>query len=343
MPLRALLLAIVVAESSLAASVVLRVDSYPSGAAVSVGGEVLGVTPFAQTVEVGDEAARTITVTLRMEAYNDAERSAAFVPGGEVDLGRVVLISPYPLPPGARPVAGQQKAVMDPGYAVETTDGAVMVWVPPGEYHAGYPTDYPDRRAQDVNPYRLVRLDGYWIDRDEVTNARYKAFIDATGHDPPPNWTGTDYPIGRAAYPVTHVTVDDAYAYARWARKRLPTEEQWEKAARGADDVRLFPWGDDYRTGLANVGRLVGEPRPVGSYEDDVSPYGVRDMAGNVRELVLGEWKGQPQRILVRGGGFGSTEASENPAFAMIPWRGYIEPDAYARYLHLVGFRCVVH
>lgn len=320
----------------------LEVDSVPAGALVRLDGEDLGVTPLAVDVDLQGETRRRAVLSLSMEAYSEATREVELTEGETTTVPVVRLVTPHPLPVGAVPLPDQGVSVMEAGYAVSTPDGAVMVWVPGGPFESGYPADYPDRRAQDMNPHRVVDLPGFWIDIHEVTNRQYARFVTETARPAPSHWGGDSPPADLENYPVTHVTLSDADAYARWARKRLPTEDQWEKAARGDKDARLFPWGNDFRRGDANHGTLIGEPRPVMSYERDRSPYGVFDMAGNVREWVLGTWVGHPERLILRGGSFGATEASDNPEFAMIPFRGYVEPDVVPRYMHLVGFRCVV-
>ena len=107
------------------------------------------------------------------------------------------------------------------------------------------------RGEENEQPEHTVDLDAYSIDQREVTNAEYKSFLDATGHPAPRYWSrwpwGTEshYPPGRAMHPVVGVSGEDANTYAQWAGKRLPTEAEWEKAARGTDG-RLFPWGASF-------------------------------------------------------------------------------------------------
>ena len=169
-----------------------------------------------------------------------------------------------------------------------------MVYIPPGEFLMG--SNQMDTQGlgkefglrsgrfyQDERPMRKLYLKGFYIDRYEVTNARYKKFIDATGLPPPRNWNGRTYPTGRADHPVNNVTWFDAQAYCKWAGKRLPTEEEWEKAARGPNGW-TYPWGDEYDEKKANL--TTGDTAPVGSYPEDRSYYGVYDMAGNVMEWV---------------------------------------------------------
>ncbi len=154
-----------------------------------------------------------------------------------------------------------------------------MVRVPAGPFKMGY-----DFRIPDERPMHTVTLPAYWIDRYEVTNARYQKFVDATAHPPPRHWQGNQPPPGKANHPVVYVSWHDADAYCRWAGRRLPTEEEWEKAARGADG-RLFPWGDKFDSAKANTPQAKhGGTMPVGSLPKGRSPYGLYDMAGNVYE-----------------------------------------------------------
>jgi formylglycine-generating enzyme required for sulfatase activity len=148
-------------------------------------------------------------------------------------------------------------------------------------------------------PAHKVDLRPFYIDRTEVTNSAYKKFMDATGHKPPSNWSGSMFPEGQADAPVTGVSWQDAADYAAWAGKRLPTEDEWEAAARGLDG-RIYPWGNSWRTSLANIGqkpdKLTADQYPagvksVGRYPDGASPVGAVDMIGNAWEWVADEIK----------------------------------------------------
>jgi formylglycine-generating enzyme required for sulfatase activity len=162
---------------------------------------------------------------------------------------------------------------MEPAEVATWKDGKEMVYIPPGEFLMG-----DDKTSTHV--------DGYYIDRYPVTNADYARFCEETGHDKPPPWynTGT-YPEGKGDHPVVQVVWSDAVAYAEWAGKRLPSQAEWEKAARGTDG-REWPWGNEFDKTKCNTYETdVGTTTPVGKYSPDGdSPYGVGDMAGNVYE-----------------------------------------------------------
>ena len=204
---------------------------------------------------------------------------------------------------------------------VNPVDGAVLVYVPEGEFLMG---SEDDDAWNDEKPQHLVYLDAFWLYQHPVTNAQFAAFVDASGQQTTAeeigwnwvwdgsNWVQTDGAYwgapegpdssvaGREDHPVVQVSWSDATAYCQWAGGRLPTEAEWEKAARGTDE-RRFPWGDDPVTGdranfcdvncpmdWADKSQDDGyeQTSPVGSYPAGASPYGALDMAGNVWEWV---------------------------------------------------------
>jgi len=122
-----------------------------------------------------------------------------------------------------------------------------MVLVPAGEFGMGSNTG-----PADEHPLHQVYLDAFRIDCFEVTNTQYSQFIIATGRTPPPYWSEQGYPSGQADFPVVGMSWYDASAYCGWAGKRLPTEAEWEKAARGVDG-RLYPWGNAWDPSRANL------------------------------------------------------------------------------------------
>ncbi|MBM3238589.1 uridine kinase [Candidatus Poribacteria bacterium] len=135
----------------------------------------------------------------------------------------------------------------------------------------------------DERPRHIVNLSSFYIDKYPVTNEQYAKFIRETGYKKPETWDIRRY--NQSKQPVVGISWHDAEAYCQWAGKRLLTEAEWEKAARGVN-ARLFPWGDNNPEGRANYGGREGGPTIVGKFPDGSSPYGVMDMAGNVWEWV---------------------------------------------------------
>lgn len=143
-------------------------------------------------------------------------------------------------------------------------------------------------------PAHSVSVKPFYIDVHEVTCAQYAKFVAAEKHAPPPTWPGGVYNPANALLPVTGVSWDDAQAYARWAGGRLPTEEEWEFAARG-NDGRLYPWGDAWQPNAANAAQTsAGRMVPVGSYSGGASPSGALDMVGNAWEWTASSLKAYP-------------------------------------------------
>ena len=154
-----------------------------------------------------------------------------------------------------------------------------MVYVPGGEIIFG-----SDDGAEDESPQQTLMVDAFNIDIHPVTCTEYEAFVDATGHRAPRNWKDGQIPMGKENHPVVWVTWEDATAYAAWAGKRLPTEVEWEKAARGTDG-RAYPWGDSFSMENCNSRESgLEDTSPVGEYAAGASPFGALDMAGNIWE-----------------------------------------------------------
>jgi len=164
---------------------------------------------------------------------------------------------------------------------------SVMIDIPAGEFIQGS----DNKTTDDHNkPAHTVQLKAYKIDKYPVTNAEYAKFVAATGYTPPLNWANGSIPKDKELHPVTMVSYFNAQKYAEWVGKRLPTEAEWEKAARGKDS-RRWPWGRDMDPSRLNTYYSVGSTTRVGSYESGISPYGIYDMAGNVSEWTNSDFK----------------------------------------------------
>jgi formylglycine-generating enzyme required for sulfatase activity len=183
--------------------------------------------------------------------------------------------------PSNTPDTSDASELMDP-------KGVPMRLVLAGNFIMGSNSGY-----EEAKPAHTVYLDDFYIDKYEVTNAFYKACVDV-GKCRPPNKTGSftrDSYYGNSQYdnyPVIYVGWDDAKSYCQWRGIDLPTEAQWEKAARGTDG-RTYPWGENIDQTYANYNDNEGDTTAVGSYESGKSPYGVYDLAGNAWEWVA-DW-----------------------------------------------------
>jgi formylglycine-generating enzyme required for sulfatase activity len=179
---------------------------------------------------------------------------------------------------------------------------------------------------------RVARLErGCLIGRAPVTNAQFARFVVETGCKPPRHWKGTAPSQKIADHPVVYVSWNDATAYAEWAGLRLPTDEEWEKAARGIDG-RIYPWGETFDASRCNTSEgKAGTTTPVGRYSPDGdSPCGCADMAGNVWEWVSSEVGSM--RVLRGGSWYGNRELARCAA------RFGGDPVSSSDY---IGFRCV--
>jgi len=269
----------------------------------------------------------------RQQAEKERQRLAELKRHEEARLQR-----PSPTPALERVVMGR--------------DGALMVLVPAGEFLMGSETSGED-------PPHRVSLGAFYMDRNEVTNAQYLRFVQATGHRPPQHdidprfdvWEGSKVSSGLTAQPVVNVDWHDAAAYCKWAGKRLPTEAEWEKTARGTDG-RTYPWGNDPPSpARLNFARHWEGPATidrVGSFQSGGSPYGAFDMAGNVWEWVsdwydAGYYRTAPERN-PRGPATGSAKVLRGGAWTShadtvrVTHRHADDPDMRNSN---VGFRCV--
>ena len=167
--------------------------------------------------------------------------------------------------------------------AITGRDGAPMGLVPAGEFTMG-----SDEGDDDEQPVHRVVLDPFYLDTFEVTNGRFAKFVAAIQSEPPWGFADQETPVLQAEQPVRWVNWLEAWGYCLWAGKRLPTEAEWEKAARGPEG-RLYPWGNDPPTAAHAVfGLKEGDETvaPVGDHPQGRSPYGIHDLAGNLYEWV---------------------------------------------------------
>jgi iron(II)-dependent oxidoreductase len=253
----------------------------------------------------------------------------------------------------ARRPAASGKVVDGRTTTITAKDGAEMVLIPAGDFLMGS----PDRHGyNDERPQHTVYISTFYIDRYEVTNALYERFLDETGNSQPPFWNDSKY--NDPDQPVTGVTFYDAQAYARWAGKRLPTEAEWEKAARGGLAGKRYSWGDEtpdaggtYRANYDPGERTDSDvdgyaySAPVGSYPPN--GYGLYDMAGNVWEWCSDrygrDYYGESAESDPRGPEAGATHVLRGGS-----WFGGAEHLRVSARYHLsavtaydnIGFRC---
>ena len=275
--------------------------------------------------------------------------------------------------PAAEPVSEPQpKIPLEPEAEVIVEPEPIipdgMVLIPEGEFQMGSNDGDADN---DEQPVHTVHLDTFYIDANEVTNAEFKDFVLANpawqkdridGKFADDNylndWNGNNHPLGERDHPVRYVSWYAAMAYAVWVDKRLPTEAEWEKAARGGLKKKQYPWGNGINFNRANYGKNLGQTTPIGEYASN--DYGVFDIAGNVWEWCLDGYEvdfyaNSPRRNptagannveeivndfeniidfrVLRGGGWNS-----EPAWLRVSNRHGTSP-AYAG-IGALGFRC---
>ena len=271
---------------------------------------ILLLTVFCVFLLACEALAGTATPTATPEPTQVPETPTATLPPTEAP--------PTEIPPGAT--------------SINPVDGSIVAYIPQGTFTMGATDNYNLRKGFCLTPQHKVTLDAYWMQQTEVTVAAFHNFVDATGYitdgekngntgwiwsykinnweklssaGKGPNWKkplgGKNDTVGIENHPVVMVSWYDAAAYCEWSGGRLPTEAEWERAARGDKDARIYPWGmdevDDY---LLNFGDKSFQCKfcdhrpddgyqytaPVGSYPEGASPFGLLDMAGNVYEWV---------------------------------------------------------
>ena len=229
-------------------------------------------------------------------------------------------------------------------YFTHPIDKKQMALIPAGEFIMGSEEFGPE------TPQRKVYLPDYYIDIYPVTNREYKAFMDATSALPPHHWGGFDVPKGFENHPVHRVSWFQAQMYAEWAGKRLPTEAEWEKAARGTDG-RRWPWGNEFNENNALVWDRgdFAMTCAVDAHPGNVSPFGVYETAGNVEEWTADWYEAYPGSTYIshayghkfralRGG---SSFFTQN--HARCAYRCFTRPeDSGIADIAGCGFRCVM-
>ncbi|MCP4426928.1 MAG: formylglycine-generating enzyme family protein, partial [Chloroflexi bacterium] len=204
------------------------------------------------------------------------------------------------------------------------------VTIPAGEFWMG-----SEKGREAEKPLHRLHLPEYQIAITPVTNAQYSLYLMATGAKPPSDWDGDLPPKGKESHPVVRVTWHDAIAYCAWLSKAtgkqvtLPSEAEWEKAARGHQDQREYPWGNEFDPARCNTDESgIGTTTPVGIYPTGASPYGVLDLSGNVWEWCSSLYKEYPYQAedgredmgssgsrVLRGGAFDDTQDYTRCAF----------------------------
>lgn len=195
---------------------------------------------------------------------------------------------PSNTPPAINPTAEVGSGGDAGSERISSADGMPQAYIPEGTFRMGAMDEHS---KSDEEPDHNVTLKAYWIDKLEVTNAMYMLCVQADACEPPQRFNSEtrDQYFNNAEFndfPVVYVTSHQAELYCEWAGRRLPTEAEWERAARG-DDFRIYPWGDDRPdSSRGNFNYFVGDVTSVGQFPAGASPFGVLDMAGNVAEWV---------------------------------------------------------
>lgn len=218
-----------------------------------------------------------------------------------------------------------------------------MILIPVGEFLMGSDPKQDKAAYSNEQPQHTLYLPDYSIAKTPVTNAQYAAFVKATGYKAPQYWQNDKISQDKDMHPVVYVTGNDAMAYCKWLAKTtgkpytLPSEAEWEKAARGTDG-RLYPWGNTFDKSKCNVHASgIGDTTPVDRYPQGASPYGVLDRAGNVWEWTRSLFKSYRYdpadgRENLEVGGIrvlrGGAWYSDDPAFARCAYRTGLNPDS---------------
>ncbi len=355
-----------------------KFDTVPQGAIVLLNGNRIGTTPTTETVEGGNhkitfqlDGFRAPVLPLEIKNSGPVDPVKATlekIPPGILHIDAAVSLVPVFLDGkkrGPLPLSGQ--ALQAGKYRVRVLGIERVITVRPGKEESIYFSGEDlglvhvaegsfTYGSQDPLPGQLserkVKLPGYTVDRFEVTNAQYALFLseiqktgdhsrchadEGKGKDHTPRFWEVERFNGKD-HPVVGVDYWDAYAYARWCGKRLPTEQEWEKAARGTS-AYVYPWGDQWEPARLNWAdfSLKEDPHeftsPVGSFPKGASPYGCMDMAGNVAEWCSDNYEPTSFDKVVRGGSFRDLEWT----ITFSRWRQAMNSRS-----ETLGFRCVL-
>lgn len=298
------------------------------------------ITP--DTTETSDTSADfNVTPSVTSWEFTAAQvppkRQTPWVVGGFVAILSLTILIIVVFSGGNRQQLGKD-ALEQP----KTTSGPTypgMAYVPGGEFTMG--SDIGDEYER---PAHRVRVRAFYIDVNEVTCEDYLKFVSAKSHRLPPQWTKGSYPPGTGKQPVTGVDWFDAIAYAQWAGKRLPTEEEWEFAARGTGGSR-YPWGNDWRPNAANAGDSSADRlMDVGSYPQGKTAIGLMDLIGNAWEWTTSDVVAYPggsfsslppdDTKVIRGGSWHQSKEQ-----ATTTYRGFLLKSGGKDY-SATGFRC---
>ena len=301
------------------------------------------------TVHAVDLATATIDFSEveRQELSKEPEEMVTPLVARLLDRLQRVPEPTQPAPPDLALPAGLRFLRKNAWGAIEALwekDNSSMILIPGGSFTQGW-----NKGRENEKPERLVTLKAYFIDKYPVTNAQYKKFCEATHRAYPldrpvfPN-----YFLERPSHPVVNVSYEDAQVYGRWAGKRLPTEAEWERAARGSDG-RLYPWGGEWDEKKCKTYWFgLDGPTAVGSYPEGASPYGAMDMAGNVEQWCsdwyAGDYYAKGPRIEPQGPPEGTERVTKTAVDGEPLWdylrssqRWRATPDTKSATL---GFRC---
>ena len=203
---------------------------------------------------------------------------------------------------------------------------AVLVDIPGGTFQMGRNDSLPTE-----GPAHAVTINAFSMDKTEVTNAEYAQFVSDKNHTPPEQWGSVKPPVGQDLLPVSNVSYEDAVAFAQWRSERdgvtyrLPTEEEWEYAARNGDKDNLYPWGNTWMPGRAATQEAgVGKAQSVGTYPQGDNRWGIEDLIGNVWEWTSSKASVYPgmalklpdvqkEWVVARGGSYSSQVKGERP------------------------------